>query len=329
MSNDKYLVRQIGPAEFDVLVPLMKDCFGLTVDINYFRWKYTQNPAGDFIGFIAVEKNTNEVGAYYGVIPELFMINGKEKVIYQSCDTMTHSRHRRLGLFQLLAMHCYDYLDKEGKLNVYGFGGGQSTPGFIKFGWTRLFDLVVSFYPKQLNIFSNLSLPKKERERVIDMADLSGLEELVLKSNENAAVHPAKKPANFLWRIANPMHQYHVLGYKREDGNWDGYLIYYAAGAKYFLFDWFFLNRKAEKALMRTLKRRVAADAGIKGIITMIRKGTPGHQALRRNMFLINPFKKGPLHERTPFIVYSRDKNAGPFLNDRSWEPMPYDHDSL
>lgn len=106
----------------------------MDVDIGYFRWKFLENPSGTFFGFVAVEINSGEIGAYYGVIPERWYVDGVETVIYQSCDTMTHSQHRRLGLFQMLALHCYTELRKQGSLFIIGFSGKQSTPGFTKFG---------------------------------------------------------------------------------------------------------------------------------------------------------------------------------------------------
>ena len=60
----KYNVRRIGSDDFDMLIPLMKDCFGMEVNIDYFEWKYVQNPAGSFIGFVAIEAESNEIGGY-------------------------------------------------------------------------------------------------------------------------------------------------------------------------------------------------------------------------------------------------------------------------
>jgi hypothetical protein len=148
---NEYTIKKVEAADFNLLIPLMQNCFGMNVDIDYFRWKYIDNPAGQFLGFIAVDSK-GEVGAYYGVIPELYAIHGEEKKIYQSCDTMTHSAHRRKGLFQMLAKHCYNYLAERNELFVIGFGGGQSTPGFLKFGWKHIFDIHYYFYLRSFHI---------------------------------------------------------------------------------------------------------------------------------------------------------------------------------
>ena len=113
MNN--YNIRKLANNEFYLLIPLMKDCFGMDVNIEYFEWKFVKNPAGFVEGYIAVS-DEGEIAAYYGVIPEIYIINGKPTTIYQSCDTMTHSKHRRKGLFQKLALHCYECLKNENKL---------------------------------------------------------------------------------------------------------------------------------------------------------------------------------------------------------------------
>ncbi|MBA2726658.1 MAG: hypothetical protein H0U49_00595 [Parachlamydiaceae bacterium] len=46
------------------------------------------------------------------MIPEEYVIDSKKRTIYQACEAMTHSNHRRKGLFEMLVNKCNDYLDK-------------------------------------------------------------------------------------------------------------------------------------------------------------------------------------------------------------------------
>ena len=39
-----YRFSKIDSTQFDILIPLMKDCFGMYVNIDYFIWKYVDNP---------------------------------------------------------------------------------------------------------------------------------------------------------------------------------------------------------------------------------------------------------------------------------------------
>ena len=95
----EYTISKLDPENFQVLLPLMKDCFGMDVNIDYFKWKFLENPAGPFIGFTAVCNKTDEVVAYFGFIPESYKMDGIDKIIFQAHDLMTHSNHRRKGLF--------------------------------------------------------------------------------------------------------------------------------------------------------------------------------------------------------------------------------------
>ncbi|MEO6830706.1 MAG: GNAT family N-acetyltransferase, partial [Chitinophagaceae bacterium] len=136
-----YTIRKVEPNELALLLPLMKDCFGMEVDVSYFQWKFLDNPAGSFVGFAAFHEESGDCAGYYGVIPEQYVVDGKPSIIFQSGDTMTHSKHRRQGLFFKLATACYQYLEAQSNLFVIGFGGGQSTPGLEKLGWRHLFPI--------------------------------------------------------------------------------------------------------------------------------------------------------------------------------------------
>ena len=104
--SGEYRIEPISEGRFPSLIPLMHDAFGDNVDVEFFRWKYFKNPAGPVIGNIALAENS-EVAAFYGMIPEVYRWGGETLRLYQSCDTMTHSRHRRKGLFQRLALQTY------------------------------------------------------------------------------------------------------------------------------------------------------------------------------------------------------------------------------
>ena len=51
-------LRQLQNNELNLLPKLMQDCFNMKVDEDYFKWKYLNNPAGNFIGFGAFSNNS-------------------------------------------------------------------------------------------------------------------------------------------------------------------------------------------------------------------------------------------------------------------------------
>lgn len=325
---ETYTIRPIDAANFQLLLPLMQDCFGIDTDLDYFRWKYVQNPAGSVVGFVAVADSNGEVGAYYGAIPELFERHGQREVVYQSCDTMTHSRHRRRGLFQLLAVHCYNYLRDQGQGHffVYGYGGAQSMPGLLKFGWRYLFDVAYFFYPRQ---FALLDVGRwlAPTGRITTTTDYGSIADLLLRSNAQAKVRSLKEVPQFAWRLSNPRHQYETLASHGINGQPDGYLVFYRESNKLFLFDFYADNRAAEKALFRTLKGKL--EPHMKGIVALHQEDTPLTQALRRNLFMVNNFGRGPMHEKIPFTFYADEATTNADLAPALWSIGAYDNDAL
>jgi GNAT superfamily N-acetyltransferase len=319
-----YSVKKLDKTQFELLIPLMKNCFGKDVSVDYFKWKFLDNPAGNFIGFIAVEEVTGEVAAYYGAIPEKYIVEGEEKTIYQSCDTMTHSNHRRKGLFQKLATHCYEYLRENNELFIIGFGGGQSTPGFIKFGWKRIFDFQTLFIPK-LFCFASL-LTKFGDSKCEVISDLQLLGDLPTQKR-NARVYSNRNPEHLKWRYRNPLNSYKIVAFKENSGI-EGYVCFYVQNDKIFLFDFTFSGKNSRKALVNHLKRQVIKE-NLKGIVAFCQEKSYSTSELKKSGFISNPFQKGPLHEKTPFIFYADDETMNKLNNPNLWQIDSYDHDAL
>lgn len=319
----EYTFRKLDRSGFDLLIPLMRDCFGMDVNIDYFKWKYLDNPAGEFIGFIAVSPD-NEIGAYYGVIPELYSIEGKETLIYQLCDTMTHSSHRRKGLFQKLAKMCYAYLEEKEKLFVIGFGGAQSTPGFLKFGWLNPFSIRHYFFPK---IFTTIGIRRSTAGKVRP-ATVSEIKDLLPIGNLSGIIHSVRSEKIFSWRIANPRHDYKLIAFFNENNEATGYVCFYETDKKIFLFDQAFKDTRAGKALMNTLKK-IMAEKKLKGIVAFCQEKSAYSEELKKYGFISNPFKKGPLSERTPFIFYAGKMQLEKYNHPFKWLINSFDHDAL
>lgn len=322
-----YSIKQLHKENFDLLIPLMMDCFGMNTDIEYFKWKFVNNPAGQVIGYFAQCNDTGEVAAYYGVIPEIYMIDGKKKTIFQSCDTMTHSKHRRKGLFKKLANFCYDQLRAEGKLFIIGFSGRMSTPGFLKFGWKHIFDMKYYFIPR-LFILPFLGNIKGRKEyHIREITDYGMIENLILDSNQSERNHSLKTLEIFRWRVSNPR-----IDYKTR-ALWNGheyqsYVTYYIENQKIFLFDFYYKNKSAFKALIKDLKKEVKADR-FKGIVSYVKSKSEFSKALKGVGFISNNFSKGPLSEKGPFILLAENDDLMMYSHPDRWLISAFDHDSM
>ena len=317
-----YRIERITADQFDLLVPLMKDCFGMDTDINYFKWKYVENPAGSFIGFIALQEATNEVAAYYGVIPQVLVIEGREQVIYQSCDTMTHSRHRRKGLFKKLARACYDYLREQDKLFIIGFGGADSTPGFLSFGWKQTASFRYYLRPSFL-----CRLLGRENAHIVENPGDAILQSILEKLEFPKAIHSPRTLRHLRWRTSNPRFQYHITAiHKQRTGS--GYIAWYVQDRKLIIFDLQADRGRARRILLNALGSIVVKN-NYRGLIAYAQDGGHTSQHFTHNLFFSNPFRKGPLSERTPFIFYATEEQMQKFDHKKAWEMTAYDHDAL
>jgi hypothetical protein len=316
-----YTIQKLNDSDFSVLIPLMKNCFGMDVDLNYFEWKFKNNPAGFVEGYYAVSSD-GVVAAYYGAIPEAFMFSGQKQIIYQSCDTMTHSQHRKKGLFQLLALHCYKKLEEENKLFVYGFGGGQSTPGFLKFGWKEVFRMRYYFYPK---VFRYLTFRKKDK--IVFISDLKEIEHLTIISNTRSSIHACKSFETYKWRTSNPQHTYQTIAIKDENQNYAAYLTYYEESNKIVIFDFYMGQRKLGKKLFSFLKFELKPNQ--LGLVAFLQENSFNSKTVSSFRFLSNPFTIGPLSEKIPFIIFAETSVLNFFKDKSKWMITSFDHDSI
>ncbi len=322
----EYSIQKIDSDNFSSLVPLVKDCFGTDVSIDYFRWKYLENPAGKCIGFVAVQNKTNDVCAYYGVIPEIFSIDGVEKIIYQSCDTMTHSEHRRKGLFELLAVHCYNYVKQHHNFFIIGFGGTKSTPGLLKFGWQLILKFNYYFRP---NLLCRLHLTGSSSDaNVRESNSLAEIKPFFERTGSNAKIHAVRSVEHLAWRIRNPSYNYKIIVHD-TNAVVDGYVIYYVLQEnKIILFDFAFESSKSQKALLQYLSRKCVENK-YKGLVAFCQENGLQSSVLKKSNFISNPFHIGPLNVITPFLLYSDQETVKKYSSPDNWEIRAYDHDAL
>ena len=309
-----YRFERLGRPHFAELGPLMIDAFGGSVPEDYFDWKYLQNPAGDAAGRVARAPD-GSIAAFYGMIPERYRMGGAVRTIYQSCDTMTHSSHRRRGLFQRLALDTYEAaIAADPNFFAFGFSGDASTPGFLKMNWRIDALLAHRFQPFPLTLLG---------------ARDSGITEAAIASHRLLETIVDLAPAGdglvrdraFIeWRLANPMRDYRAL---LDPGR--AYGIYYQEGAMIFLVDLGEREPGDARLLLRQLAGLSRASRG-KGILTWGSDSSPLIKAVRHAGYLRNPWRRGPASHRIPLISF-RSPPGSTNLGDLPITPL--DHDSL
>src|SRR6266700_4152051 len=122
---------------------LYQNAFKKFMPFHEFRNRFDTNSRGfKFIGFIASHSKTGQVAAFYGVFPLKVLVGDLKMLAAVSGDTMTHSQHRRKGLFVTLAKLTFEKCRKSGIQLIYGFPNTQSYHGLVKsLGWHHDNDL--------------------------------------------------------------------------------------------------------------------------------------------------------------------------------------------
>lgn len=299
-------------------------CFGITVSESYFKWKYLQNPAGQVIAYETINTDTNEVGAFYGIIPEEYMINGERKVIYQSMDTMTHPNYRNRGLFIKLANLTYDYTFKElGTLKLIGIPGSNSYHGFVnKLHWKNPHNFNYIFQHRMLIKMRGLfSKPTVKLEQISVFDDETDLFFSTKKYYKSAYKVYNKEVLN--WKISNhPFHKF--ISYKvkkdnviiglvilqKEDNN--NLKIVYAD----------FLDNDQRLYLKETIMA-ITSKISFKYIYTWEPTDNVLISQYKKAMFLKNPFKRGIFSYKVPLILLTRDGDADFWENPDNVELQP------
>jgi hypothetical protein len=140
---EQYRYERLNNNNLQSLVYLYKYCFNHVTSLDFLTKKYATEVFGaKFIGYLAIEINTNQVAGYYGVFPIICIKNGTKILAGQSGDTMTHPQHQGKGIFTILANKTYQLAKLEKIQFIFGFPNANSFPGFVKkLNWKHYADV--------------------------------------------------------------------------------------------------------------------------------------------------------------------------------------------
>jgi hypothetical protein len=326
MSN--YAFEKMNPNQFHLLIPLMQNCFGMDVDVNYFKWKYCDNPAGELIAWVAKNEH-NEIVGFEGSIPERYYINNELKILYQSVDSMTHSEHRKKGIFKKLSFACYDEMKQNNNFFILGFGGVDSILPLIKFGWKTIFDI---YYYFRIPVQARLKMSGYSKTQGFDIRRVENLNEIIPVNEINYKNYPIRKSFDetiLKWKLSNPRYRFEITGIYK-DRVLIGYFIYYLLNNKIMLYDAAFCenNHKAEIVLFSWLDSLMLKNK-YQGILSISQKNIYYSNLLVRNGFLRNVLPFGPLKDSIPYMIITNYNDLEFYSDSHNWAVVPYGHDSF
>lgn len=133
MIEEEYTITRLTNENMASLIPLYKDAFGQDKTLEQIKAKFDTAFLGmKNLAFMAVDKQ-GTVAGFYAVFPFKYSIGGKEMVLAQVGDLMTHSQHRRKGLYIHLANVTHPVAYAEGVDLIVTFPHVQVMSSYLGF----------------------------------------------------------------------------------------------------------------------------------------------------------------------------------------------------
>nr|WP_321226780.1 GNAT family N-acetyltransferase [uncultured Psychroserpens sp.] len=202
--------------EKDIL-ELFENSFGKTLSIDYWNWRFLQNPFEDKKYINLMWDNDLLVG-HYAVSPVQMLIEGEIKKTCLSMTTMTHSDYFGRGIFSKLADDLYNKLELDHYEMVWGFPNTNSHYGFKKnLNWEDI-DIIpmMNLNKTRIQQFNN-----NVEYEIINQVNADIVTAL---DSKESVVHINKTKDYLTWRyIDNPEAHYKMLSINNCK---DGIVIY-------------------------------------------------------------------------------------------------------
>ncbi|NUC74804.1 GNAT family N-acetyltransferase [Haloterrigena sp. SYSU A558-1] len=148
-STSSCRVRPFEPSDRAPLLGLYEQVFGRERSVDWFRWKFEDNPYADHVPIVVAERDGDIVGCRAFFAQEL-RIDGTERIAFQPCDTMVHPDHRNEGLFSRMNEYALErYAGADGPpACCFNFPNENSKPGNLKHGWREIGTVPVYYRPQ-------------------------------------------------------------------------------------------------------------------------------------------------------------------------------------
>lgn len=236
--------------------------------INYFDWKYTQNPyTHDPMGFVALDGN--KIVAFRGYMVQPLYYKGTSFLNAALADTVTDPNYRRKGLFSKITKYSIQELDKDNnyKVSSNSSSGGPTLNGYLKLGWIPLSqrNQLFSFSLNSLNTKKDVNqFPREIIQNInetITISDIPKISEMTLlaeKKSEKDTISIKKDSTYLKWRLSNPNANY-LYAYYYKNRKLEAYIILKEIDhRKYDIIDYEFTEKVQIKILLKTIHKELS-----------------------------------------------------------------------
>jgi len=203
-------IKQYKKGDEKNILELFKLSFNQVMSIDYWKWRFIDNPIGTQMIYLMWDNNT--LVGHYAVSPTILKLNGE--TICQSAlsmTTMTHPEYGGKGIFTKLASSLYETEYSKGNLDiVWGFPNRFSHRGFIKnLGWKNV--TVIPNFSLDLMDFRHKESSSDQFRKIDEINDKHVSKRNELISDYKVTVE--KDVQYYKWRYnLNPIVEYSIFG---------------------------------------------------------------------------------------------------------------------
>jgi len=156
-----YEIRKYRSGDEGKIVKLWQEVFphqdidskNLNNDLELWKWRFEQNPAGKADIWLAF--SDDKLVGHQMTEPKYAKINSKKQKVYYSGDSMVSKNHKGLLFLKLLNLNSKELLD-ENKVGI-GMPNKNSQEIFVKLGWKNIGNIPLLVRPLD---FSKIIKPK-------------------------------------------------------------------------------------------------------------------------------------------------------------------------
>ena len=204
------------------ILELFKLAFKKEMSIEYWNWRYKQNPFDNQLRIKLMWDGDLLVG-HYAVSPLFLKVNNETCQAALSMTTMTHPNYTGKGIFKTLATELYNDLETNSNYRlIWGFPNGNSHYAFIKnLNW-----LDVNTIP--MLTLSDMNFEKFKPIAYETVEQFTEVHANVLNSMSNKTETAVYKTVQYLnWRyISNPSYTYYSVSINSDPQSFIVFKIY-------------------------------------------------------------------------------------------------------
>lgn len=174
-ENDQYQLRRYEPGDEEGFVDLYEAVWGHDRSVEWFEWKYVDNPYADEVAMVVAESDDGKIVGTRPFVTLPMRSDDELRTALLTTDTMVHPDHRRRGLFTRMTERSIDRYAEREPAFVFNQPNSSSRPGYREMGWREVDPMVTHYrvqHPSRLLEARDVGVGD-ESGRLADLAEVA------------------------------------------------------------------------------------------------------------------------------------------------------------